>query len=121
MFPIAPEAEFYPFIYSSNDRIDLGRLLEQHYPDPEGTLARWAESFVTSRPMRTLDLLKTMNAALRPHIVYGERHALIGHETLICVAVTRDPSQAIPISGSYTGSKEDFLGMDVAVTVTAQG
>src|SRR5512146_161912 len=74
VFPIAPEAEFYPFIYSSNDRVDLGRLLEQHYPDPEGTLARWAESVVTSRPMRTLDLLKTMNAALKPHIVYGERH-----------------------------------------------
>jgi transglutaminase-like putative cysteine protease len=150
---------------------------------------------------RTLDLLKTMNAALKPQIVYGERHApgtqapaetletktgacrdfamalieaarylgfgarfvsgylydpdldkgdatqavaathtwaeiylpgagwieydptdvLIGHETLIRVAVTRDPSQAIPISGSYAGSKEDFLGMDVAVTVTAQG
>jgi hypothetical protein len=46
---------------------------------------------------------------------------LIGHETLIRVAVTRDPSQAIPFSGSYAGSKEDFLGMDVAVTVTAQG
>ena len=75
-FPIAPEAEFYPFIYSSSDRVDLGRLLEQHYPDPDGTLARWADSFVTSRPMRTLDLLKNLNAALAPHIVYGERHEL---------------------------------------------
>ena len=28
---------------------------------------------------------------------------------------------AVPITGSYSGSKEDFLGMDVAVTVTAQG
>ena len=57
VFPIAPEAEFYPFIYSSSDRVDLGRLLEQHYPDPDGVLARWADSFVTSRPMRTIDLL----------------------------------------------------------------
>jgi transglutaminase-like putative cysteine protease len=200
VFPIAPEAEFYPFIYSSSDRVDLGRLLEQHYPDLDGTLARWAESFVISRPMRTLDLLKNMNAALQPHIVYGERHelgtqvpaetlrkktgacrdfamvfieaarylgfgarfvsgylydpaldkgdatpataathawaevylpgagwveydptdVLIGGEALIRVAVTRDPSQAIPISGSYTGSASDFLGMTVEVTVTAQ-
>ena len=74
VFPIAPEAEFYPFIYSSSDRVDLGRLLEQHYPDPEGVLARWADSFVTARPMRTLDLLTTMNAALKPVIVYTERH-----------------------------------------------
>ena len=74
VFPIAPEAEFYPFIYSSSDRVDLGRLLEQHYPDPDGMLARWADSFVTSRPMRTLDLLTNLNAALAPHIVYAERH-----------------------------------------------
>ena len=74
VFPIAPEAEFYPFIYSSSDRVDLGRLLEQHFPDPNGVLARWAESFVTSRPMRTLDLLTKMNAALQPNIVYAERH-----------------------------------------------
>jgi transglutaminase-like putative cysteine protease len=74
VFPIAPEAEFYPFIYSSSDRVDLGRLLEQHYPDPEGVLARWADNFVTSRPMRTRNLLTNMNAALKPVIVYAERH-----------------------------------------------
>jgi transglutaminase-like putative cysteine protease len=50
------------------------RPLEQHYPDPEGVLARWADSFVTARPMRTLDLLQNMNAALAPNIVYAERH-----------------------------------------------
>jgi transglutaminase-like putative cysteine protease len=201
VFLIAPEAEYYPFIYSSSDRVDLGRLLEQHYPDPNGVLASWADSFVTSRPMRTLDLLTKLNAALQPHIVYGERHelgtqspaetlekktgacrdfamvfieaarylgfgarfvsgylydpaldkgdatpataathawaevylpgagwieydptdVLIGGETLIRVAVTRDPSQAIPITGSYTGAAADFIAMNVEVTVTAQG
>ncbi len=201
VFPIAPEAELYPFIYSSSDRVDLGRLLEQHYPDPNGVLARWADGFVTSRPMRTLELLTNMNAALKPVIVYAERHesgtqspaetlekkagacrdfamvfieaarylgfgarfvsgylydpaldrgdatqavaathawaevylpgagwieydptdVLIAGENLIRVAVTRDPSQAIPISGSYTGSTADFLGMTVEVAVTAQG
>jgi len=200
VFPIAPEAEFYPFVYSSSDRVDLGRLLEQHYPDPDGVLARWADGFVTSRPMRTLDLLTNMNAALQPHIVYGERHelgtqtpaetlqrkagacrdfamvfieaarylgfgarfvsgylydpaldkgsatqavaathawaevylpgagwieydptdVLIAGDTLIRVAVTRDPSQAIPITGSYHGAPADFLDMKVEVTVTAE-
>ncbi len=198
-FPIAPEAELYPFIYSSSDRVDLGRLLEQHYPDPDGTLARWADSFVTSRPMPTRQLLANMNAALKPVITYSERHepgtqsptetlntksgacrdfamvfieaarylgfgarfvsgylydpaldradkqgqaathawaevylpgagwieydptdVLIAGENLIRVAVTRDPSQAIPITGSYNGGAADFLGMSVEVTVTAQ-
>jgi transglutaminase-like putative cysteine protease len=199
-FPIAPEAEFYPFIYSSSDRVDLGRLLEQHFDDPDRVLARWADSFVTSRPMRTLELLQNMNAALAPNIVYAERHepgtqapyetlrkktgacrdfamtfieaarylgfgarfvsgylydpmldkgtatqavaathawaevylpgagwieydptdVLIAGENLIRVAVTRDPSQAIPITGSYTGSAADFLGMTVEVMVTAE-
>ncbi|HUL89739.1 MAG TPA: hypothetical protein VLU23_16375 [Pseudolabrys sp.] len=45
---------------------------------------------------------------------------LIAGENLI-VAVTRDPSQAIPISGSYIGGSPDFLGMTVEVAVTAQG
>ena len=47
---------------------------------------------------------------------------MIAGETLIRVAVTRDPSQGVPISGSYTGASSDFLGMIVEVTVTqAQG
>jgi hypothetical protein len=45
---------------------------------------------------------------------------LIAGENLIRVAVTRDPSQAIPISGSFTGAPADFLGMTVEVTVTRQ-
>src|SRR5262249_32064513 len=30
-FPIAPEAESYPFMHSADDRSDLGRLRERHY------------------------------------------------------------------------------------------
>jgi hypothetical protein len=33
--------------------------------------------------------------------------------------VTRDPSQAAPISGSYIGAPEDYLGMQVEVAVTS--
>src|ERR1044071_2266685 len=41
-FPIAPEAESYPFMHSSDDRIDLGRLREPQYPDPRGAVEEWA-------------------------------------------------------------------------------
>jgi transglutaminase-like putative cysteine protease len=100
-FPIAPEAEFYPFIYSSSDRVDLSRLLEQHYPDPNGILARWADSFVTSRPMRTLELLTNMNAALKPDIIYAERHE----------AGTQSPAQTLE---TKTGACRDLAISDSA-------
>jgi hypothetical protein len=39
---------------------------------------------------------------------------------LIRVAVVRDPRQAIPISGTWTGFPSDHLGMTVEVEVTAE-
>jgi hypothetical protein len=39
---IAPEAASYPFIYSAHNRIDLGRMLELHHPDPSDRLGCWA-------------------------------------------------------------------------------
>ena len=39
-------AASYPFIYSADDRTDLGRLLERHYPDPRGAVGDWAQDFV---------------------------------------------------------------------------
>src|SRR3954462_541190 len=50
-------------------------------------------------------------------VEYDPTNALIGSEALIRVAVTRDPSQASPISGSYVGEARDYLGMSVDVTV----
>ena len=35
------------------------------------------------------------------------------------MAVTRDPSQASPVSGSYDGELNEYLGMNVEVTVTS--
>ena len=37
----------------------------------------------------------------------------IGGDNLIRVAVTRDISQAIPISGSFSGAPDSYLGMTV--------
>ena len=52
-------------------------------------------------------------------IEYDPTNAIIGGEALIRVAVTRDPSQASPISGSYDGELNDYLGMEVKVAVTS--
>jgi transglutaminase-like putative cysteine protease len=52
-FQIAASAVRYPFIYSPDDRIDLGRMLERHHPDPKGRLESWAAGFVRSNPTGT--------------------------------------------------------------------
>lgn len=44
-----------------------------------------------------------------------------GGVNLIPIAVAREPGQAIPVSGSYEGDPDDFLRMEVDVSVTAHG
>jgi len=199
-FPIAPEAQMYPFVYSSDDRGDLGRLVERRYPDPQGILEKWARRFMSPQPLPTYNLLSNMNGAIRNEFTYYVRYAegtqtpvetlqrgsgtcrdfallfieaarslgfgarfvtgylydpaldggqamqgtgathawadvylpgagwveydptngMIAGENLIRVAVTGDPRQASPVSGSFTGTNLDFLGIAVDVTVTAQ-
>ena len=45
---------------------------------------------------------------------------LLGGSQLIRVGVARDPSQAAPISGTWYGSADAYLGMDAAVQVRRQ-
>jgi transglutaminase-like putative cysteine protease len=198
-FPIAPEAESYPFMHSADDRSDLGRLRERHYPDPRGLVEMWARQFILETPTNTFNLLATMNAAIRGSFDYHAREAegtqspvetlesksgtcrdyallfieaaralgfgarfvsgylydpaldggdamqgagathawaevylpgagwvefdptngLIAGENLIRVAVTRDPAQAVPIGGSFSGEGR-FIGMEIDVTVRAE-
>lgn len=200
-FPIAPEAQNYPFVYSADDRSDLGRLLERQYPDPRGLVEAWARGFIAASPMPTFNLLSEVNGAFRQHFTYAERYeegtqspletlekksgtcrdfallfmeavrilgfgarfvtgylydpaldggtgtmqgsaathawadvylpgagwiefdptnGLIAGENLIRIAVTRDPSQAVPIAGTFSGTADDYRGMTVEVTVTAE-
>ena len=50
-------------------------------------------------------------------IPFDPTNNLIGGTDLIGVGVARHASLAIPVSGSWHGSPEDFLGMDVTVQV----
>jgi transglutaminase-like putative cysteine protease len=197
-FSISPEAQNYPFMHSADERSDLGRLRERHYPD-RGEVEEWARQFILETPTDTFNLLATMNAAVRGSFTYNARDAegtqtptetlerksgtcrdyallfieaarslgfgarfvtgylydpaldggdavqgagathawaeiylpgagwvefdptngLIAGENLIRVAVTRDPTQAVPIGGSYSGEGA-YLGMEVEVTVRAE-
>jgi len=48
-------------------------------------------------------------------------NGVVGNRDLIRVAVVRDARHAVPLSGTWTGFPSDFLGMDVTVSVTADG
>ena len=74
-FRITPDAVSYPFIYSADDRIDLGRLLERHHPDPADRLGSWARGFVRGNPTDTSALLADLNNGVKTWISYQSREA----------------------------------------------
>src|SRR5580700_9913536 len=74
-FEITPEALSYPFIYSADDRIDLGRLLERQYPDPDNRLGAWARGFVRGNPTDTSALLADINSGVAAWVSYQSREA----------------------------------------------
>ncbi|MEO8544949.1 MAG: transglutaminase family protein [Burkholderiaceae bacterium] len=198
--PVAPSAEFLPFTYSPDERIDLEHYLRPHYDDPHGTLIAWVHQFLAEGSrVATLELLARINAYIGQNLTYaardeegtqtpvrtlelgsgscrdyallmmeavrrlglaarfvsgylydesldadgkvamvgaGSTHAwmqvflpgtgwitydptnnLIGDSRLIRVAVVRDPALASPISGSWFGATQAFLGMTTQVQV----
>jgi len=53
-------------------------------------------------------------------VEFDPTNAIVGNRDLIRVAVARDPSQAIPLSGSYFGATDDFREMTVEVKVRSE-
>jgi transglutaminase-like putative cysteine protease len=53
-------------------------------------------------------------------VEYDPTNGIVGSHDLIRVAVVRDPRQAVPVSGTWTGFPSDSLGMTVEVEVTAE-
>ena len=51
---------------------------------------------------------------------FDPTNGIVGNRDLIRVAVARDPSQAVPLGGSFFGGAEDFTGMSVQVNVTTE-
>jgi transglutaminase-like putative cysteine protease len=53
-------------------------------------------------------------------VEFDPTNGIVGNRDLIRVAVAREPGQAVPISGTWTGFPADNLGMNVEVHVTAE-
>lgn len=54
-------------------------------------------------------------------VEFDPTNAIVGNRDLIRVAVARDPAQAVPLAGSWTGAAADFLGLTVDVRVSRIG
>ena len=197
--PLAKAAEFLPFAYSLEERLDLEHYLRPHHDDPQGRLIAWAHQFlVRDGPTGTRDLLARMNSHIGQTLRYvprdeegtqpplqtlergsgscrdyallmmeavrrlgvaarfvsgylydasldvggdamtgaGVTHAwlqaylpgagwvtydptnnLLGGSQLIQVGVVRDPAFAAPVSGSWFGKPDAYLGMSASVQV----
>ena len=50
-------------------------------------------------------------------IEFDPTNGIVGTRDLIRVAVARDPRQAIPLHGTYLGSADAFIGMEVSISV----
>lgn len=53
-------------------------------------------------------------------VEFDPTNGIVGNKDLIRVAVARDPRQAIPLTGSYSGAAKDFVDMSVQVNVTTE-
>ena len=53
-------------------------------------------------------------------VEYDPTNGIVGNRGLIRVAVARDPYQAVPLSGTWTGFPGSDVGMDVSVTITVE-
>ena len=53
-------------------------------------------------------------------VEFDPTNGIVGNADLVRVAVARDPRQATPLHGTWSGSQGDYLGMDVEVDVRAE-
>jgi transglutaminase-like putative cysteine protease len=70
-----PAAEFLPFAYTVQERLDLEHYLRPHHDDDAGgTLIRWAHQFLhTDQPNSTREVLARMNAHIGQSLEYKAR------------------------------------------------
>jgi len=91
--------------------------------NPVTKLARANSSTTRSRARRTRRRRRDpcLAARLPPGdgwVEFDPTNGIVGNRDLIRVAVVRDPRQAVPVSGTWTGFPSDELGLAVEVEVT---
>lgn len=54
-------------------------------------------------------------------VEFDPTNGIVGNADLVRVAIARDPRQAVPLHGSWSGQAADYLGMEVEVDVRDEG
>jgi transglutaminase-like putative cysteine protease len=73
IFNISASAISYPFLYTEDERLDLGILAEQVNRNVGSEITTWANGFVHSDPTDTLSLLKDINTGTCAWVAYESR------------------------------------------------
>ena len=74
--PLDPQAEAFPFSYTSAEVPDLARSIERHYADPDRRVDAWAHRFLaTGGQTGTMAMLTEMTRAIRDEFRYEGRQA----------------------------------------------
>lgn len=82
------------YLYNPNQSTDIGNA---------GTTHAWTEVYVPGAGWITFD----------------PTHRSVGGFNLIPVAVARNIRQAMPVTGSFVGNADAFMGMSVQVLITS--
>ena len=53
-------------------------------------------------------------------VEFDPTNGIVGNKDLIRVAIAREPRQAVPLRGTYTGSPSDHLAMKVDIRVVSE-
>jgi len=53
-------------------------------------------------------------------VEFDPTNGIVGNADLVRVAIARDPRQAVPLHGTWSGLASDYLGMDVTVDVSVE-
>src|SRR4051812_3628650 len=75
--PVDAYARRYPFSYTADEILDLGRTPQRHYFAPEQRIAVWARSLVGEQPTaETMPLLLAMTRRIKQEFTYRRRDDL---------------------------------------------
>ena len=71
---VEPYASRFPFSYSGDDALDLGRTKERHYVDPEHRIDQWVKSVLDrTADGGTFETLVAMNSTIKEQFQYLAR------------------------------------------------
>jgi transglutaminase-like putative cysteine protease len=94
-FPVDPRGKVFPVQYTPDEWTDLAPFIQPHAEDPDGSVAAWGRSFLTSGSTDTAVVLKQMMDCIRDTFQYQTRE----------VEGTQSPGQTL---STKSGTCRDF-------------